>query len=61
MSQLQPAVLTWEDVGLRLNLTSDLVGSPRTAHVGLHFSLLGDAASVHVLLKLRMPGCVPRL
>ena len=57
VTQLQPAVLSWEELGLRLNLTSDLYSAHRTARVGLQFSVLGNADSVHVLLKLRIPGC----
>ena len=64
INQLAPAELTWEEVGLRMNLTSDLDAVPSMASVLLQFDLLDRAngagsgnGSVHILLKLRVPGC----
>ena len=66
VNQLVSAELTWWDVGLRMNLTSDLDAAPSVANVLLRFDLLSGAAaansgngSVHILLKLRVPGCCP--
>lgn len=56
INQLAPSVLTWQEQGLQLNLTSDMFGANMTAHVRLHINMLGGTNHSHVILKMRLPG-----